>query len=77
MTARFRSRPDDVRRLYPGRRWPATSTKPSRPSQVIEVQRLFGEPDYLLRFVTASLTAYLQLYDQSLVRLPGSWASDT
>ena len=39
--------------------------------QVIEAQRLFGEPDYLLRVVTASLTAYQQLYDQSLVRLPG------
>lgn len=39
--------------------------------QVIEAQRLFGQPDYLLRVVTASLTAYQQLYDQSLVRLPG------
>jgi DNA-binding Lrp family transcriptional regulator len=39
--------------------------------QVIEAQRLFGEPDYLLRIVTASLTAYQQLYDQALVRLPG------
>lgn len=39
--------------------------------QVIEAQRLFGEPDYLLRVVTASLTAYQQLYDQTLVRLPG------
>ena len=39
--------------------------------QVIEAQRLFGEPDYLLRVVTASPTAYQQLYDQSLVRLPG------
>jgi len=39
--------------------------------QVIEAQRLFGEPDYLLRVVTASPAAYQQLYDQSLVRLPG------
>ena len=38
---------------------------------VIEAQRLFGEPDYLLRIVTASLAAYQQLYDQSLIRLPG------
>lgn len=38
---------------------------------VIEAQRLFGEPDYLLRVVTASLAAYQQLYDRSLVRLPG------
>jgi DNA-binding Lrp family transcriptional regulator len=39
--------------------------------QVIEARRLFGEPDYLLRVVTASLTAYQQLYDRNLVRLPG------
>jgi DNA-binding Lrp family transcriptional regulator len=39
--------------------------------QVIEAQRLFGEPDYLLRVVTASPAAYQQLYDQSLVHLPG------
>jgi DNA-binding Lrp family transcriptional regulator len=39
--------------------------------QVIEAQRLFGEPDYLLRIVTGSLAAYQQLYDQSLIRLPG------
>lgn len=40
-------------------------------AQVIEAQRLFGEPQCLLRVVTASLTAYQQLYDQALVRLPG------
>lgn len=39
--------------------------------QVIEAQRLFGDPDYLLRVVTASLIAYQQLYEQHLVRLPG------
>jgi DNA-binding Lrp family transcriptional regulator len=39
--------------------------------QVIEAQRLFGEPDYLLRVVTASPAAYQQLYDQTLARLPG------
>jgi DNA-binding Lrp family transcriptional regulator len=39
--------------------------------QVIEAQRLFGEPDYLLRVVTASLAAYQQLYDQVFVHLPG------
>ena len=39
--------------------------------QVIEAQRLFSEPDYILRVVTASLTAYQQLYDQTLVHLPG------
>jgi DNA-binding Lrp family transcriptional regulator len=39
--------------------------------QVIEAQRLFGEPDYLLRVVTASPAAYQQLYDHTLARLPG------
>ena len=39
--------------------------------QVIEAQRLFGEPDYLLRIVAASPAAYQQLYDHSLVHLPG------
>jgi DNA-binding Lrp family transcriptional regulator len=36
-----------------------------------EVQRLFGDPDYLLRVVTADLTAYQQLYDERLATLPG------
>jgi DNA-binding Lrp family transcriptional regulator len=39
--------------------------------QVIEAQRLFGDPDYLLRVVTADLPSYQQLYDQTLARLPG------
>ncbi|MER5471088.1 Lrp/AsnC family transcriptional regulator [Streptomyces sp. NPDC002935] len=38
---------------------------------VIQAQRLFGEPDYLLRVATADLAAYQQLYDQQLARLPG------
>ena len=39
--------------------------------QVIEAQRLFGHPDYLLRVVAADLTSYQQFYDQTLARLPG------
>ncbi|MGW4334861.1 Lrp/AsnC family transcriptional regulator [Rhodococcus koreensis] len=39
--------------------------------QVIEAQRLFGEPDYLLRVVAANLSSYQQFYDASLVSLPG------
>ncbi|MEV7914689.1 Lrp/AsnC family transcriptional regulator [Streptomyces griseus] len=38
---------------------------------VIQAQRLFGEPDYLLRVATADLAAFQQLYDQQLARLPG------
>ncbi|MFE7112858.1 Lrp/AsnC family transcriptional regulator [Streptomyces sp. NPDC057575] len=38
---------------------------------VIQAQRLFGEPDYLLRVATSDLAAFQQLYDQQLARLPG------
>jgi DNA-binding Lrp family transcriptional regulator len=38
---------------------------------VIQAQRLFGEPDYLLRVATADLSAFQQLYDQRLATLPG------
>ncbi|MYW09279.1 winged helix-turn-helix transcriptional regulator [Streptomyces sp. SID2563] len=40
-------------------------------SHVLQAQRLFGEPDYLLRVATADLAAFQQLYDQELARLPG------
>lgn len=38
---------------------------------VVEAQRLFGDPDYLIRVVAPDLTTYQQLYDQHLTRLPG------
>jgi DNA-binding Lrp family transcriptional regulator len=38
---------------------------------VLLAQRLFGDPDYLLRIVTADLAAYQQLQDNTLSRLPG------
>lgn len=38
---------------------------------VLQAQRLFGDPDYLLRVIAADLTAYQQLYDQELAALPG------
>ncbi|MFI0983287.1 Lrp/AsnC family transcriptional regulator [Streptomyces sp. NPDC021093] len=38
---------------------------------VLQAQRLFGEPDYLLRVAAADLVAFQQLYDQQLARLPG------
>jgi DNA-binding Lrp family transcriptional regulator len=38
---------------------------------VTQAQRLFGDPDYLLRVAAADLTAFQQLYDQQLARLPG------
>jgi DNA-binding Lrp family transcriptional regulator len=39
--------------------------------QVIQAQRLFGDPDYLLRVVAADLTSFQQLYDERLATLPG------
>jgi DNA-binding Lrp family transcriptional regulator len=39
--------------------------------QVIQAQRLFGDPDYLLRIVTADLGAYQRLEDDVLAALPG------
>lgn len=38
---------------------------------VVQAQRLFGDPDYLLRVVTTDLAAYQQLYDEKLIALPG------
>ena len=38
---------------------------------VLEAQRLFGTPDYLLRVVTRDLPAFQQLYDTRLATLPG------
>jgi len=38
---------------------------------VLLAQRLFGDPDYLLRIVTADLAAYQQLEDDVLSALPG------
>ncbi|WP_405726715.1 Lrp/AsnC family transcriptional regulator [Streptomyces sp. NBC_01537] len=39
--------------------------------QVIQAQRLFGDPDYLLRVATADLAAFQQFYDEQLATLPG------
>lgn len=39
--------------------------------QVIQAQRLFGDPDYLLRIVHADLPAFQRLYDERLATLPG------
>jgi DNA-binding Lrp family transcriptional regulator len=38
---------------------------------VLQAQRLFGDPDFLLRVVTPDLAAYRQLYDERLATLPG------
>ncbi|WP_232837075.1 Lrp/AsnC family transcriptional regulator [Lentzea terrae] len=38
---------------------------------IVEAQRLFGSPDYLLRVVTADLASYRRLYEDTLAKLPG------
>jgi DNA-binding Lrp family transcriptional regulator len=39
--------------------------------QIVSAQRLFGDPDYLLRVVAADLDAYRNLYDERIAALPG------
>ncbi|BAP45612.1 AsnC family transcriptional regulator [Pseudomonas sp. StFLB209] len=38
--------------------------------QVVEAQRLFGDPDYLLHVITRDLPAFQRLYDEQLTSLP-------
>lgn len=38
--------------------------------QIVEAQRLFGEPDYLLHIVARDLPAFQLLYDERLSTLP-------
>ncbi|HTK00286.1 MAG TPA: Lrp/AsnC family transcriptional regulator [Bordetella sp.] len=38
--------------------------------EIIQAQRLFGDPDFLLYVVTTDLAAYQKLYDYSLSTLP-------
>ena len=39
-------------------------------SQIVDAQRLFGDPDYLLHVVAADMPAFQQLYDERLTSLP-------
>ncbi len=38
--------------------------------QMVDAQRLFGDPDYLLHVITQDLPAFQRLYDESLSTLP-------
>ncbi|SRR5581483_11246363 len=49
----------------------AFEDKVSEIPQVIQAQRLFGDPDYLLRVVAADLESFQRLYDERLATLPG------
>ena len=39
--------------------------------QVLQAQRLFGDPDYLLQVVAADLPDFQRFYDERLATLPG------
>jgi DNA-binding Lrp family transcriptional regulator len=39
--------------------------------EIVHAERLFGDPDYLLRVVTADLPSYAALRDKTLATLPG------
>jgi DNA-binding Lrp family transcriptional regulator len=43
----------------------------ARIPNVVQAQRLFSDPDYLLRIVTVDLNAYASLEDETLAALPG------
>jgi DNA-binding Lrp family transcriptional regulator len=38
---------------------------------VLQAQRLFGDPDYLLHVIARDLPAFQQIYDEQLSTLPG------
>ncbi len=39
---------------------------------VVEAERLFGEPDFMIRVLTRDLAGYQELYDRALSHLPGA-----
>lgn len=39
--------------------------------EILSAERLFGDPDYMLHITTQDLQAFQQLYDDSLLALPG------
>lgn len=42
-----------------------------RHEQIVKADRLFGDPDFLLKVMAADLPGYQQFYDDVLVNLPG------
>lgn len=49
----------------------AFETSVANEPSIVEAQRLFGEPDYLLRVLAVDMRAYQELYDTKLGALPG------
>jgi DNA-binding Lrp family transcriptional regulator len=54
-----------------GRAYDEFETAIATVPEIVDVQRLFGEPDYVLRVITRDLASYQQLYDAHLLVLPG------
>ena len=44
----------------------------ARVDEIVEVRRMMGTPDYLMRVVVADLDAYERLYSEVLAALPGA-----
>jgi DNA-binding Lrp family transcriptional regulator len=40
-------------------------------ANIVQAQRLFGDPDYLLRVITRDLPDFQKFYDERLATLPG------
>ncbi len=38
--------------------------------QIVQAQRLFGDPDYLLQIMTTNLASFQKLYDEKLSAIP-------
>ena len=49
---------------------PVTEAALSEIPQIVETQRLFGDPDYLLHVVAKDLPAFQKLYDEKLTSIP-------
>ena len=39
-------------------------------TQIVQAQRLFGDPDYLLQIMTTNLASFQKLYDEKLSAIP-------
>ena len=50
---------------------PAFEDAVAQLANVVQAQRLFGEPDYLLHVVAHDLPAFQRFYDERLTALPG------
>jgi DNA-binding Lrp family transcriptional regulator len=57
--------------LHDSKSVPAFEEAVAQIENVVQAQRLFGDPDYLLHVVVRDLPAFQRLYDARLTGLPG------